>query len=143
MGASIGKRARWENEKTEVVANTLQFDEPEDRVETVENKLRELLREGTPFTVITSHGYYEDTVISSISTTRDAKSANASILMLEMVQIAVASTSTVDAPEPLELRGQRTHSAGAQSPVPVDPNSAEGREAESVLHSLTFGRGGG
>lgn len=137
VGALPFKKARWENQKAEVNANTVQFDEPEDRVASVDRTLRELLSRGAELTVVTSMGTYESMVISSVGTPRDVKS-NAVVFALEMQQIFVASTSTVDAPEPLEPRARRRQDAGAQSPQEEPLQSAWSRLGDRAREALAF-----
>lgn len=101
-------------------ATVLQFSGTFDRVRAVYEELLNLSRNGTLVQIVTGIRTYENMAIVSVSAPRDAAHGNAIVFSLNAVQVRLAETQTVAAPEPEETRGRRNVARGGQPTAETD-----------------------
>jgi hypothetical protein len=107
-GADITDHVRIKPETlsiTGIVSNTpliflASLRESPTRAEEAYEKLRDILRTREPISVITTLRQYENMVLTSMQTNRDASTGNVVNVTLNFQEIIIASSETVAAPEP-------------------------------------------
>lgn len=112
--------------------NTLQFDQSFDRVLDVFETLRRLAREPTLVTVSVSTGLtvYENMTVVSVNIPRDATDGASLKFTIDLIEVRIAETTTVDSPEPRETRGSRQQNSGTQE---TEDAESEGSEANRSI----------
>jgi len=126
-------------------AVTQQFSEAFDRVKDMLAELTSLTENSVLLSIATDVATYEDVQLISMSAPRDSESGNAITFTIELVQIRIAETSTVDVPRPSQPRGRTRRNNGAQTttqtntsqtpPAPRDRRSAALQLAEGAAAS--------
>lgn len=106
-------------------ANVLNFTDQFDRVRTVYEELLNLEKDGTVIGIVTSLREYENMVIRRISPVREAASSNALVVTIEATEIRIVDSEIVQAPEPVEVRGNRSSNQGQQNTDDADADTSE------------------
>jgi hypothetical protein len=112
-------------------ASTLQFSQPFDRISSVYEELRDIIRSGIVVSIITSLRTYNNMALANLSAPRTADTANAVEFSVDATQVRIVSTETVAAPEPVQVRGNVQTRKGPRPPGPT--TEAEQVKAKSML----------
>jgi len=97
-----------------VSVNVLQFDTVTDRVGEADAELQRLQQRSELLTIETSLRRYENVVITRYSVDRDASTAHALSLILEIKRLRLVSSQLVSVPDPVQRRGRPSRNRGAQ-----------------------------
>jgi hypothetical protein len=115
-----------------VTATTLQFDQEFDAVTQTLGVLENLRQTSTLLTVVTQEGSYAPCLIRSYKIEKTHDTGTGANLTIEFAAIRIVQTQRVNAPVPLEPRGNGTLSQGNQDTGP----STTGATKESLALSL-------
>jgi hypothetical protein len=115
----------------------LTFDQPFDRILEVQQQLTRLRLAATLLRLISSTLEYTDLVISRVGLPRDEPGGAS--FEIDLVQIRVIQTATVEAPKPVEPRGSPKVQKGAQATKPV--TGPEAVSSKSLALKLLEGAG--
>jgi len=94
--------------------NVLTFSQEFDRVRAIDTVLQELISAGQVLTVRTSMRTIEDCVLEHVRAKRSSEFSNAVSLTLTLRKIRIASSRTVQVPQPRQRRGQAGRNRGSQ-----------------------------
>lgn len=108
------EQAQREDNTRTLQAMVLQFANSFDRCSATYNLLTGLCKNGIELTIVTSLRQYDSMVIVDITAPRDAPSRHSIKFQMELVEMRFANSETVDSPEPLETRAERSRRRGAQ-----------------------------
>lgn len=138
--ASSGAGAEYERASASGQITTLQWSEPFSRVERVIEVLDTIRREGLRCTVYTAIREFDDLYIVRVSPVRTrTKSVE---IGLELVQVRVAQSQTVQLPEPEEPRARPGRDVGRQRTTEVADAVTQDR-ARSALSAVVDAIAGG
>lgn len=129
-GALLGSRA----------ASVFRLEGDYDRVTSVHEELRRLIRQGIVCGISTSLRDYENMVLHDLEAPRDAESGNQAVrVRIEAKQVRIVSTETVAVQEePRDARGRGRRRQGPQTP---QPGSDQQAQRTSLLRQLATGAG--
>lgn len=116
--------------------SSLQFAPDFDRIAEVEQTMLDLKNGGKLVSVITSTRTYDDLVIERCEMTREKPGL--AMFTVELKQIRFVATASVQAPKPLEPRGQPVAKKGQQTPGP--PTEEPAGLKRSTLLSIASGQ---
>lgn len=103
-------------------AQLLFFQDVFDRVLEIQTVLSELKDRGALITCVTSTRFYTDMAITRISMPRTE--AGGASFQIDFRQVRLVQTATVQAPKPIEQRGEASKKKGAQATKPVKAKDA-------------------
>lgn len=139
-----GTKAQWEaqpykpSEDPEGLdVRVLQFSTPFDRVKAVHNALLKLKNERITFTVVTSLRTYQDMGMESLSINRSADIGDAFEGTMELRQVRIVNSETVEITTPLETRGEKKRKRGNQPTT--EPDEAQTEKDQSILAGIFSG----
>lgn len=95
-------------------ANVVTFSQPFDRIRDVINALDSLRLDATSVTISTKHRTYDEVQIMTVTEPREADDGDSLRFSIEIQEIRVASSRSVDSPRPRESRGASTSDRGGQ-----------------------------
>ena len=138
--ASTGAAAEYERGNATARIATLRWSEPFSRVERVLDVLDTIRREGLRCSVFTTIREFDDLYVTRVSPVRtQTKSIE---ITLDLVQIRVAESQTVELPEPEEPRARPARDVGRQRTNEVTDEVTQER-ARSALVAVAEALGGG
>lgn len=143
-GADITDHVRIKPETlsiTGVVTNTpliflASLRESPTRAEEAYGKLRDILRAREPVSVITSLRQYENMVLTSMKTSRDASTGSVVNVQLDFQEIIVASSESVAAPEPTAGAPSSAGAANAGSQAAGPASAGAAGASQSALSGI-------
>lgn len=94
--------------------NVVVFSATFDRIADVLFTLRRLRTEATPVTVSTAHHTYDNVQVVNVTNPREPGDGDAIRVNIDLQQVRVAQSRTVDTPQPREPRGAQTRDRGGQ-----------------------------
>lgn len=132
-GAQQKNPAEYEEVSVDVSANVLQFNASFDRIQAVHEVLRTLMREGTEMTVISALRQYDHMILVNLSAPRNAAAGEGITFSMELQEVRYAESEVVNAPVPLETRGESTRNRGAAN---AEEPPAENNQQRSIAAAL-------
>lgn len=123
---------------TPPTVSVLSFDQPFNRILSIETLLDKIRNLGILCTVVTSERQFPSMSLTSITQRKIAPHASDFDLVFQ--ELRTVQTLVVDAPKPAELRGAPGTNAGQQGTKPVGTKDAV--KSQSVLRKLQLAAGG-
>ncbi len=120
-----------------VTFTALQQEEPRDRIRDVYELLKKARSRKFLITVQEAHTEHFDMVLTRVAKPRSVEDGKGARFQIELRQIRVADSETVQAPQPTEARGKTGVNAGSKNGKP-DPNAAaKDAQYESTASQLS------
>lgn len=114
-------------------ATVLSYGSPQNRPQAVDLLLQEAIALKARITVTTPLRTVSDLLITRLYPQRTVQSGTAVLFQLDLRQIRVVTSETVEAPIPAEARGARKKNAGAQGTKPKQETPEEARQRRKTL----------
>lgn len=130
------KATVWGEEKRRrdnIRATVLSYAAPQNRPQAVDLLLREAIALKALVTVTTPFRTVDNLLITRLYPSRSVQQGATVLFQLDLRQIRVANSETVEAPVPAEARGSRKKNAGAQGAKPKNPTPEEQTQLASTL----------
>ena len=121
----------FKRKRDAVKATVLKYGTPTNRPQAIDLLLREAIALKALVTVTTPLRTVGNLLITRLHPSRSVANGTAVAFQIDLRQIRVASSETVDAPVPAESRGAQRKSAGAQSTKQLDGASDETPEKKN------------
>lgn len=129
--------------QTTISDGVLSFDQTFDRVSDAHAALRELIDLPVLVSVVTDVASYDQMAVVAVSSPREAANGDAAVFTIDLVEVRIATTQSVDAPTPREPRGQRRRDRGAQETQEAANGSARNQSlAARALDAVEAGEFG-
>lgn len=101
-------------QETTAKANVITFSQPFDRIHDVIAALDSLRIDAVPVTISTKHRTYDEVLIQGVTEPREVDDGDSLRFSIEIQEIRIAESRTVDSPRPRESRGASTTDRGGQ-----------------------------
>lgn len=138
-GPTATVNAPAETKEFHLQALVLQQRSPRDRIRDVYDKLLRAKAQRALLTVLSRDRDFTDRILTRVAAPRTNQSG-ATKFEIDLEQLVVADTETVQSPQPLEARAAAAKNKGSQTTTDTDPEKAE--KVDTVLGSATGGGGG-
>jgi hypothetical protein len=138
-GPKFTHRGEIQPSSRTVTLSALQQESPRDRIRDVYELLLKAQSRVLLVTVQESHREHFDMIITRIAKPKSLESGKGAVFQVDLRQIRVADSETVQAPRPTEERGKSGVSSGSKNGK-ADPNgAAKEQQLQSILDSITGG----